>query len=66
MFDPLTEARREFVAKTIMDVVKFVAGAGVISGFFATAPLPVRIGAGALISLFFLIAWALHPSKGGR
>jgi hypothetical protein len=66
LFHPLTDARREFLAKTIMDVVKFAAGAGVISGFFSASPWPVRVVIGVGVLVFFVIAWALHPPKGGR
>ena len=36
MLDPLTNPRREFLARSLMDMVKFVVAASLASGFFVT------------------------------
>ena len=66
MFEPLSEARREFLARSVMDVVKFVTGAGLISGFLWVSPLPVKIAVAVMILVCFVGAWLLFPAKGGR
>lgn len=62
----LSEPRRKFLAGVVMDVVKFVAGAGVVSGFLPNFPLAARVFFGVLFLVLFVVAWVLYPAKGGR
>ena len=65
MFEPLTNPRREFLARSVMDVLKFVVAAALASGFFGNYPMPVRIALAVAGTVLFLSAWFLFPPKGG-
>ena len=64
MFEPFTRARREFLARTIMDVLKFVVAAGLASGFFEAYPLKARIILAVLIFTLFGGSWIMFPANG--
>ena len=66
MFEPLTQARREFLAKSLMDIVKLAIAAGLASGFFVAFGVPIRVALGLGILLSFVGAWFLYPPKGGH
>ena len=66
MFEPLTKARREFLAKSLMDIVKLAVASGLASGFFVAFGMKIRVAIGWGILLAFVVAWILHPPKGGN
>ena len=66
MFGLLTAHRREFLAKTVMDVVKLAIGTGFVSGFFVQLPLLAQVGLLLAILSFFVLAWILFPPKGAH
>lgn len=45
-----SDARREFIARAIMDMVKLITVAAVVSGFFIQ-PIPVFIRVGSVVAL---------------
>jgi len=55
--------RREFIARSIMDVVKLVFAAGVVGGFFVSAPMPLRVTGFAALAIAAVISVATFPKK---
>ena len=66
MTNLLTNHRREFLAKNIVDVLKLAMGAGLVSDFFIKYPLPLRIILWFIIVLGFLGTWVLYPAQEKR
>ena len=66
MPNPLSQQRRAFLAKSIMDVLKLVSAAAFATSFWGALP-----GWGKILLLFgilglFLLAWATFPEKGEK
>ena len=57
MFEPLANDRREFLAKSVMDLVKITIAAAFASGFFLTLPVAARFALGMVIVVLFLLSW---------
>ena len=66
MFEPLSHARREFLARTVMDMLKYVVAAALATGFFVVFGVRFQVGAAVVFAIFFLLAWALYPPKGEK
>ena len=58
-----SHARREFIARAMMDVVKLIFVAAVIGGFFVSAPLPVRLVSGVGLAVLFAMSVLTFPKK---
>jgi len=66
VFQPLTDSRREFLARSLMDVVKLGVAAAFASGLFAALGLRLQLAAVAGLMTSFVVAWILFPPKGER
>lgn len=66
LIELFTPPRREFIAKSIMDMLKFVVGAALASGFFVAFGIPIRVAIAVAFPLLFFTAWILHPPRGGH
>ncbi len=63
---PFTHHRREFIAKAVMDVLKFIVATAFASSFFVTFALPVRIVIAVGLPILFMAAWFIYPARGGQ
>jgi len=65
MSELLTPFRREFLARSLMDIVKLAVAAGLASGFFFAFGFSVRVALGIVILVLFFLACLLLPPRKG-
>ena len=56
-------ARREFIARSMMDVVKLIFVAAVVGGFFVSAPLVSRLLSAVVLLIGFAVSVMTFPRK---
>ena len=58
-----SDTRREFIARSVMDVVKLIFVAAVVGGFFVSAPIPLRLMSAVILLAAFVISVITFPRK---
>ena len=58
-----SDTRREFIARSVMDVVKLIFVAAVVGGFFVSAAIPLRLMSAVILLAAFVISVITFPRK---
>jgi hypothetical protein len=58
-----SKARKEFIARSLMDVFKLLFVAAVVGGFFVSYPINLRIAGGTILAMMFVTSVLIFPRK---